>query len=841
MNAVSRDLIDRRRAVRGGRRQFLAAVLFFVIAGSAAAMAASYHSEFRLMPDRIWAGPNVWANPMEDWRIHSGRLECTSAAPNRNVHVLTHQLSDRQASFSVAARVGLISGKTGGAGFLIGIHDAINDFRGNLFFGDGVRALVTTDGRILLDGKSAPLTDASRLENVLLRLEANPRDEQFQMTLTATQVGSGDVLGRIQTIVAGERLVGNLALVQNPFQEPRPDARFWFRDWTIDGPKVEDHPQQAFGPILFSMHTLNNSRGPDGFVLRLTAQMPPLGADDSRVVRLDVDENDRWTTLETQKIDPDSRTATFHVPLWPAERDVSYRLVYALKTTDGQVRNCFWSGTIHHDPRERPLVVPGFTGHFYRGFPFGPVVRNVAGLNPDLLFFSGDQIYEPNGGYGIVREPAERAILCYLRKWYLFGWTWRELTRDHPAVCLPDDHDVFHGNLWGEGGERLQGSSTSSYGGYAEPIRMVNVVHRTQCAHQPLPYNPAPALRGLTVYYTDLVYGRVSFALLADRQFKSGPENVKTDSRRADWVDGPDFDISKLDKTGLTLLGDRQLEFLNHWVRDWRGADMKVVLSQTVFANAATHHGQRSHYLQADLDSGGWPQSARDRAIRLMRKAYPLHYNGDQHLASLIQYGVDAARDSGWSFCTPAVCSIYQRWWHPDEAGRPHTDRPAHGLPDTGEYRDGLGNRIFVYAVANPKATGTGSKNRYDWADARAGGFANLIIDTTERTYTCQCFHFLADLQHPTPSDQFPGWPLTIRQRENYGRKIFGYLPEVSIENVEQAVLEVTQERTGELVYALRLTTNRVKPWIFESGRYTVRLGDPDAGIWRVFNDQRVR
>ena len=39
----------------------------------------------------------------------------------------------------------------------------------------------------------------------------------------------------------------------------------------------------------------------------------------------------------------------------------------------------------------------------------------------------------------------------------------------------------------------------------------------------------------------------------------------------------------------------------------------------------------------------------------------------------------------------------------PDEVNMPHRNRPKHGLSNTGEYLDGFGNKIYVYAVGNPK------------------------------------------------------------------------------------------------------------------------------------------
>src|SRR5207248_7395252 len=53
-------------------------------------------------------------------------------------------------------------------------------------------------------------------------------------------------------------------------------GQFWFSDWKLSGSRVEAQDDRAFGPILFSQYTLS------GGTLKLTAQMPPLGADDSQ-------------------------------------------------------------------------------------------------------------------------------------------------------------------------------------------------------------------------------------------------------------------------------------------------------------------------------------------------------------------------------------------------------------------------------------------------------------------------------------------------------------------------------------------------------------------------------
>lgn len=199
---------------------------------------------------------------------------------------------------------------------------------------------------------------------------------------------------------------------------------------------------------------------------------------------------------------------------------------------------------------------------------------------------------------------------------------------------------------------------------------------------------------------------------------------------------------------------------------------MKVLLSQTVFSSVATHHGKYDHFLKADLDSGSWPQTARNRAISILRKSKALHVNGDQHLTTLSQYGVDRQRDANWAFCTPAIAAGYPRWWRPDEVGMAHEDRPSHGHPNTGAYLDGFGNKTYVYAVGNPDV-GT-EPNRYDKAHQKGSGFGLVTIDTEAKTYHIDSFRFLVDATDGNPANQFPGWPVTIHRDENAGENRLG-------------------------------------------------------------------
>ena len=90
---------------------------------------------------------------------------------------------------------------------------------------------------------------------------------------------------------------------------------------------------------------------------------------------------------------------------------------------------------------------------------------------------------------------------------------------------------------------------------------------------------------------------------------------------RPDHILNPDYDPKSVDVPGAVLLGERQLTFLDDWGRDWRGADMKAALSQTIFCGGAHIHGRVGGRLHADLDSNGWPQTGRNKAIAALRKA----------------------------------------------------------------------------------------------------------------------------------------------------------------------------------------------------------------------------
>ena len=737
--------------------------------------------------DRVWLGESFWANPMEDWRVVDGAAEVlvwwvgeSIGRGDRNVHLITHRLTGERGRFRMSVRCRRVEAgeRDGGAGFRIGVRNLIDDHRSNCFArGVGVDAGLV-DGRLVLGGANAEDRRRRRGRNGRDRAASRRADGKRRVTTgelrLEARTASGTELGTVTHTMPAADIEGNVAIVSN-FDREIPQgqgARYRFSEWTADGNAFEIDHDRRFGPILWSMYSMSDSRGDEGFVVKMTALLPPLGDGDARRVELLTQHAGEWRSHGFAELYPDAWTATFRLPRWNERAAASFRLVYRERHTDGGETESEWRGTIRANPAGRPLRLGALTCQNDYSFPYAPVADHVLELDPDLVFFSGDQLYENHGGYGLIRDPAGPAILNYLRKYYQFGWAFREAMRDRPTLCIPDDHDVFQGNIWGESGKAMEtGRGTSSLGGYREPARMVNVVHRTNASHHPDPFDPAPVEQDISVYYGDMVYGGVGFAILGDRQFKSSAERVDTGSGRADHVLDIGLDTSTLDQPGLALLGERQEEFLEQWAGDWRGHTMKVLLSQTVFAGVATHHGAYDDYLAADLDCGGWPQTPRNRLVRILRKAKCLHVCGDQHLPSLVQYGADRQRDGCWAFCTPAISAGYPRWWRPNEAGMPHRNRPRHGLGDTGEFRDGLGNRVYVYAVGNPEV-GV-ERNPYRLAHQKSSGFGLVTIDLEAKTYRIEAFRFLSTAD-AGDNAQFPGWPVTLHQDENAGENRIG-------------------------------------------------------------------
>jgi alkaline phosphatase D len=845
--------------------------------------------------ERVWLGPDFYANRLQDWRLEDSRIvsvEGRARKPMRTVHLLSRTLDDGDGEFVVSAIVenaGVSGSPDNWGGFLLGAGSGEIDFRISVLThhwpapGGGVIAAVDGRGRLILrdnsraEGLTGARSDYTSADWPVLGIAdsvSGPIPDRARLEVSGIPSGDGyDVVVRLLHPETGEELAGGLIAGVDPefmsgtvalasHGSPLGDDRgYAFSDWRLSGSKVVRTPERVFGPVLGLMYT--QSRG----TLKLTAQFGPLGPADSHSARLEQRSGSRWTPIAEASIAEDAYTATFRVEGWDptSERDV--RVVYDLRVGEELTETRTYEGHVRAEPRGRPFLLGGLNCHHISGgdgswthnhfwYPHAELSALVKQRDPDMLFFAGDQIYE-SGLEGIVRTPTDTAILDYLNHWNRFVWAFGDLTRNRPTVATPDDHDVYHGNVWGAGGKAATGpfSPASDNGGYIMAPEFVNVVHRTQTSHLPDPVDPTPILQDISVYYTDMQYGGISFAILADRMWKSAPRVVLPDANIWNgWSRDLSYDAAvSSDVAGAELLGPRQEAFLDTWADDWSGGTwMKVVLSQTPFANVASipkdalngsvipglPNPAPGEYLEGykkamDHDSGGWPQTPRDRAIRSMRRAFSVHIAGDQHLGTVLQYGVDEFRDGGFVFTLPSIANIWpRRWFPPEEGGNRDPSRPRY----TGDHLDGFGNRMTVLAVANPVDAGVEPKALYD----RTPGFGLIRFDPSDRSVTFESWPRWIDPEDPA-AEQYADWPISFGQEDGYARHRAGYLPAVSLDGVAEPVVRVDDETTSEWLYTIRSPTSEFRPWVFEGDHsYRVRLSEPDEGVEQVLTGQTV-
>lgn len=545
--------------------------------------------------------------------------------------------------------------------------------------------------------------------------------------------------------------------------------------------------------ICFALYTVNEK------TLKLTAQFYPLTKDESREAKLEILNNGNWKTIAKTKIIERGWTAPFRVENWDDSKKASYRVSHG--------KNATYEGIIQKNPVDKTeFVVAGFTGNSINpnhggDIPKNDLVQNIKKIKPDLLFFSGDQVYDHRRHYAA---------------WLKFGRDFGEVIRNTPTITIPDDHDVGQPNIWGHGGKKstLPGAAD---GGYAMPVEYVKEVERAQTSHLPDPYDPTPIQRGIGTYYTDLNWGRISFAIIEDRKFKTGPAGmIPKQGPRPDHIRNPEYDPKSVDVPEARLLGERQLKFLDDWGQDWTDSDVKVALSQTIFCGGAHIHGKIGGRLHADLDSNGWPQAGRNRAISALRKAYAFHFAGDQHLATIFHHGIEEHRDSIYSFCVPSIANLYLRWWKPLEPGKnlaPGQD------PILGDHLDGFHNKVTALAVANPSPERGGDK-----LTTRAAGFGVVNINKETRNITFTCWPRNIDVTDEK-AKPYKGWPFTFNQLDNYGRKAVAHLPTLKINKPNQ-VVQLINERNNETVYTIRVKGSSFKPKVFENGTYTIKVGE---------------
>mgnify|MGYP006077854279 FL=1 len=789
-------------------------------------------------PNQVWPGPGFWGNRLHDWQVNNGRVNCIlGSRDRRTLHKVDTTLRGNGENFSLSVRTGRHAGTLSSSartGFLLGAGPGL-DWRGSLLVHDGlgrdfgIFVGLRGDGRAVIEDLSKGGTNtlatggtpASFPADARLDLTATylPARGRYQLSLSVFDPANNPI-STASAEVDSAQLLGSLGLLSHKGGN---NARFWFDEFSGTGTALNSEPDRHLA-IVGAMYTLSRQ------TLKLTAQFPPLDLASTPPVRLETKDGDDWNEISNTTIDNtdslSSYTTTFKIPNWDDTRDTDFRITVEIDNAPYS-----WTGIIRKNPVDQAQITLAATtcqritdGRIQDdGFDWSPVrlwqpntlaFTNLVKHDPDVFLALGDQIYEgqptpEDSGNDFNRHHD------YLYKWYLWVLQARDVTRIMPTICIPDDHDVYQGNLWGEGGIA---TNSQNSGGYEEPANWVKMLERTQTSHLPEtdPYNPVqpapPVAQGIPPYFTGMIYGDVGFAILEDRKFKTGKDN-------------PPADLNQ-----QFLLGTRQKDFLRAWANDWDDQTVKCVISQSPFGNIHTHANSGYGFGLNDRDTHGWPTHRRNEVWELLRKTRMFQIAGDQHLATFAHHGIKGPADAGFSYTAPAIGNFFPRAWDPihNSAGRIDAVNPYKGdffFDGNGTLPWGQPNltsafphHVRVLGAGNPhqyhnQTRNISPANLHD----RGAGYGIVRIEKNSRQITFETWPLHADPDYPNTGSQFDDWPITISQTDNDGRIPTGFLPLIDSGYQLAPVLSVYNESTGELVYSIRTRDNLVRPPVYDN------------------------
>ncbi len=800
--------------------------------------------DWNTTPNQTWLGNDFWANPLQDWRVENGQIECLVQKHNRNIRLLGYVLDSSANSFSCSVKVGCLTDNLPISndtfiGWELGCKGEFEHYKDDVVKGKGWRVGISTDGQLFLNGIQKETHIDFTQQTVYFILKGSiDINQRYLLRLEIKDVETQALLGFIeQRNVPSQYLEGHMGFVvdfpkdcfSSAFNERKPSI--YLDNFNIYGQKWKEQKEKQFKDVLFAKYTLDNNQ------LHLSAQLPPIAVSDDFKVFLDIQQNNIWQNIATSLVDQDAKTAVFNIDNWDITRDTPYRIY-----TNVDAPN-YLEGTIKKVPFNTPIKLATISCIGGHAFPYTTAIEHINAHEPDFLFFAGDQIYEFDNLYENANPstPLDVAVLNYFYKWIQYGWAFQEMLANTPSVLLVDDHDVYQGNLWGNSGispNKPKSELTPEDGGFNMGKDFVNIVQKTQVSHLPPTASPTTT-NGIDNYFGQLDWAGISFAMLEDRKFKS---TLPAPSEAL--VSADDKILTKrFDTDDVQLLGEEQLAFLENWATTWtENTWLKVALSQTIFSQLTTTADRKeqkkpleiNEYVNnrqwyKDFDSNGWPQTGRNKALEILRSCGALHLCGDQHLGITAQYGIQAWKDANFVLSAPALSNVYPRTWYPPERGLNVYRGTAKNI---GDFRDGFNNHVTVKAVYNQYPTG---REPASWFDKGVGyGIVELIPKEQKVNLAVWSLH-----QDPNALNAKPckGWPVRIHRNENLGLKASFNLPQIR-SKVEQVVIKVIHESSNELEYVLSFDDPLIDlPKVRQEGFYRIELMSLGDGQTKVFSN----
>jgi alkaline phosphatase D len=825
-------------------------------------------SDWGAQPDQRWLGSGFWGQRLQDWSIKGGALASTpsAGAPRwRAVHILSHELRAETKPFGL--RVCVESEPGAGpnqVGFLLGAGAGRLDYRAAVLVfgmpgeGGGILAMADLAGKspkpkfydntveslqpkVISASDDPPGSTGVGTGSYQLEVAGQPQaDGSYRLVMSVFDVNGEHLLARtVLADVSPDLLLGGVALVSDSKVGSTVTHRF--SDLQVIAGRLVATPEHRFGPIANVLYTVSNQE------LKMSVQCMPLAGDGEsnpqvRLLRRKAGSDDPWKPAgKPQPVLSPDYLALIRVPDW--DDAVQWEVRAELQEVTGQVSvfdaivrknpvdkpvmsiaamNCF--GMMSRSLYMSPQVPKGYrvVGRWTPAsvwHPYEKAIRAIQTQDVDVILFSGDQYYENKPTAPQNRRDAFEDALW---RTLMFHLAVQPLTRQMPCLMQIDDHEYYHGNIWGDGG-KLNTTRDENDGGYYGTTDFVNMVQRLFTAHMPDSPFPGPSTDGIYHYYTPLTWGGIGLFVLEDRKFKSPPA-----------ISGkvPDEDLS--------LLGEHQVAALEQWSRDWRGQTLKAVLSQTVYSNL---HTFPDGSFDTEKDGNGWPKPARDRAVKIYRRIRAPIISGDQHLASFTIQGIEAPDQGVYQFAVPAIGNHFLRFLAPRQ-GEGGKNRPQGSPNYLGDFVDPHGNPVRVLAMANPATTEVlrtdplpfrqraliPLSRAYDGSEriSEGDGYGVVYFDKPNHKITFNCFPHDYGSGSTEP---YPGWPVTVALEDVDTRKAVSYLPPLRFPKGPLPVVEVINSDTNEIVSILRAPRQNYRPRVYSSqASYRVVIWRPEQG-----------
>ena len=102
-----------------------------------------------------------------------------------------------------------------------------------------------------------------------------------------------------------------------------------------------------------------------------------------------------------------------------------------------------------------------------------------------------------------------------------------------------------------------------------------------------------------------------------------------------------------------------------------------------------------------------------------------------------------------------------------------------------------------------------------------------MRLNTKKREITMECWPRNVDITNPA-TKQYPGWPRTISQFDNYDPPSWGELGELTFD-VEDPVIQLVDVATSEILYTVRANGKTFTPGAPKGKTFIVKAGKDAA------------